>query len=231
MEHKVLYNVSKGRRWIFGRVVRGVVRSFLLENKLTWILVAVVVVVVVMIAVLVAGGNHGAAQPGQNGQQQNGQQQAAAAPYTSAADGFSVNLPGAPTVASKTVKSPSAGSISETDYTYISSANGKGVVYMIIVFHYPAAYKFPSNYLTGALQMFTTVINAKYPGTTVNPQPQSQFLGGSAITATVMVSFMGTPTPGNVLITTKNQSTYVVSAYGLSQSDYAAFLNSFTFTQ
>ena len=52
---------------------------------------------------------------------------------------------------------------------------------MIIVFHYPATYQFPSNYLTGALQMFGMIINAKYPGTTVAAQPQSQFLGGTAI--------------------------------------------------
>jgi hypothetical protein len=151
--------------------------------------------------------------------------------YVSTADGFSVNLPGAPTVASKAFKSLSAGSISETDYTYIASADGKGVLYMIMVLHYPATYQFPSNYLAGALQMFNAIINAKYPGTTLSAQPQSQFLGGSAISAAVTVPFMGTPTPGNVLITTKNQNTYVVSAYGLSQSDYAAFLNSFAFTQ
>ena len=105
------------------------------------------------------------------------------------------------------------------------------MLYMIVVFHYPATYQFSSNYLSGALQMFGTIINTKYPGTTVTAQPQSQFLGTTAITASVVVPFMGTPTPGNVLITTHNHDTYVVSAYGLSQSDYAAFQNSFMFTQ
>ena len=196
-----------------------------MNKKAAWILGAVVVVVVI-IAVVAIGGNHGVSTPGQNGQQQ-----APAAPYASTADGFSVNLPGTPTMTSKSFTSPSAGSISETDYTYIASANGKGVVYMIIVFHYPATYQFPSNYLTGALKMFNTVINVKYPGTTVSAQPQSQFLGSPAITASVTVPFMGTPTPGNVLITTKGHNAYVVSAYGLSQGDYTAFQNSFSFTQ
>jgi hypothetical protein len=214
-----------------------------MNKKAVWILVAVVVVIAVIIVIVVVGGNHGASapvtqngngatQPGQNGQQQAPvNMPGTGVLFAATANGFSVNFPGAPTVASKSFKSPSAGSISETDYTYISSANGKGVLYMIMVLHYPATYKFPSNYLTGALQMFSTIINAKYPGTTVSAQPQSQFLGGPAISAAVTVPFMGTPTPGNVLITTKNQNTYVVSAYGLSQSDYTAFLNSFTFTQ
>lgn len=198
-----------------------------MNKKAVWIIVAVVVVVVVIVVVVLAGGNHGAPAP----VAQTGQQQAPAAPYVSTADGFSVNLPGAPTATSKSYKSPSVGSITETEYTYVSSANGKGVLYMIMVLHYPTTYQFPKNYLVDALQMFSTIINAKYPGTTVSAQPQSQFLGGSAISAAVTVPFMGTPTPGNVLITTKNKNTYVVSAYGLSQSDYTAFLNSFTFTQ
>jgi len=194
-----------------------------------WMTVIIVVVILVVVAVIaiVAFGNHATAPTSA----QNGTHQAAATSYTSTADGFSMDFPETPTVTSKSFTSPSAGSISETDYTYVSSANGKGIVYMVIVFHYPAAYRFSDNYLTGALQMFNTVINAKYPGTTVSDQTQSQFLGGSAISATIVVPFMGTPTPGNVLITTKGQNTYVVSAYGLSQSDYNSFIGSFTFAQ
>jgi uncharacterized protein YdeI (BOF family) len=206
-------------------------------NKKTIVVVIVIVVIVVVAAVIAAlGGNHGAPAPtaqnggGQNQQAQQNVQQAPAL-YTSSADGFSVGFPGTPTIASKTVKSPSAGSISENDYTFISSSAGKGVLYMIIVFHYPTTYQFSSSYLASALQMFTAIINAKYPGTQVTPQPQSQFLGNAAISGSVTVPFMGTPTPGNVLITTKNHDTYVVSAYGLSQSDYNTFLSSFSFTQ
>lgn len=202
-------------------------------NKKTLVTIIIIVVVIVIVALVLVSGNHGApASP--TAQTTNGQQPSAApspAAYTSAADGFTVNFPGAPQANSKTVNSPSAGSISETDYTFISSANGKGALYMVIVFHYPAAYQFSSSYLAGALQMFSAVINSKYPGTKVVSQGQSQFLGGAAIAGSVTVPFMGTPTPGNVLITTKNHNAYVVSAYGLTQSDYAAFQNSFTFTQ
>jgi hypothetical protein len=193
-------------------------------------IVIVVAVIVVLIIAFFAFGNHGAPAPTSTEQAQQNTPPTPT-PYVSATDGFSVNLPGTPDISTKTVKSPTAGSISETDYNFVSSANGKGVLYMIIVFHYPATYQFSSNYLTGALQMFGTIINTKYPGTKVVAQPQSEFLGNSAISATVTVPFMGTPTPGDVLITTKNQNTYIVSAYGLSQSDYNAFVNSFTFTQ
>ena len=209
-------------------------------DKKTIVTIVVIAVVVVIIAVF-ALMNHGtpqtqspsqSAQTGANGQTQTGQPAPVpTGPYTSPDDGFSVNLPGTPEVNTKTIKSPSAGSISETDYTFVSSTNGKGILYMIVVFHYPATYQFSSNYLTGALQMYNTIINAKYPGTKLTPQPQSQFLGNSAISASVVVPFMGTPTPGNVLITTKNHNTYVVSAYGLSQGDYTAFQDSFMFTQ
>jgi hypothetical protein len=207
-------------------------------NKNT--IIAVVVVAVVLIAAFFMLGSHGAsqtpqpqsAQTGATTQTQPGQPTPASASlYTSSDGGFSVNLPGTPQANTKTITSPSAGSISETDYTFVSSANGKGVLYMIVVFHYPATYQFSSNYLTGALQMFGTIINSKYPGTKVTAEPQSQFLGNAAISASVVVPFMGAPTSGNVLITTHNHNTYVVSAYGLSQSDYTAFQNSFTFTQ
>jgi hypothetical protein len=213
------------------------------KKTLVTIIVIVIVVAIVAVVAVVAVGNHGAPaqqaaqsnnvqtqQPQQNGQQPS-VAQSPAAPYTSTQDGFSVNFPGTPDVNTKTVKSLTAGSISTTEYTYVSSANGKGILYMIVVFHYPATYQFSSNYLTGALQIFDTLINAKYPGTKVVSQGQSQFLGGAAISGSVTVQFMGTPTSGNVLITTKNHNTYVVSAYGLSQSDYNAFLNSFAFTQ
>ena len=206
-------------------------------SKKTLITIIVIVVVVAVVAVVVVvAGNHGvpAQQTVQNNENGQAQQPPAAplpaAAYTSTEDGFAVNFPGTPEVGTKTIKSPSAGSISETEYTYVASANGKGTLYMIVVFHYPATYQFSSNYLTGAMQMFNLLINAKYPGTKVVDQGQSQFLGGSAISGSVTVPFMGTPTPGNVLITTKNKNTYVVSAYGLSQSDYDAFLKSFTFT-
>jgi hypothetical protein len=207
------------------------------SNKNTIIGVVVVVLLIVIVAVVVLMGNHDT--PVQSGntnsqttQPVNGQQTApATASYTATADGFSVNFPGTPNVESNAINSPTAGSISETDYTFVSSANGKGILYMIIVFHYPTTYQFSSNYLTGALQMFNTVINTRYPGTKVSAEPASQFLGSSAISASVTVPFMGTPTPGNVLITTKNHNTYIVSAYGLSQDDYNTFLNSFTFTK
>lgn len=204
-----------------------------MSKKTLWIIILVVIVVI--IACVVMARNHGtpaqSATENTSGQSQQSPTASSQAAYTSAADGFSAALPGTPTIESKTLNSPTAGSISETSYTSVSSANGKGILYMIIVFHYPASYKFSSNYLTGALQMFGTIINAKYPGTKVVAEPQSQFLGSSAISASVTVPFMGTPTPGNVLITTKGHNTYVVSAYGLSQSDYTTFLNSFTFAQ
>ena len=195
----------------------------------------IVVVVIILIAIIVIMGNHGA--PAEQATQtanvpvQQSTSTPPAAAYASAADGFSVNLPGTPDIASKTFKSPTVGSISETDYTFVSSANGKGILYMIMALHYSASYQFTSSYLKGALQMFGTIINAKYPGTKVTAEPQSQFLGGTAISASVIVPFMGTPTPGNVLITTKGHNAYIVSAYGLSQNDYTTFLNSFAFTQ
>jgi hypothetical protein len=190
-----------------------------------------VVVIVLLVAAFFMFGGHSASQTPQSQSAPTGAPAASANLYTSSADGFSVDLPGTPEANTKTITSPSAGSISETEYTFVSSANGKGTLYMIVVFHYPATYQFPSNYLTGALTMFGTLINAKYPGTKVTAEPQSQFLGSAAISASVVVPFMETPTPGNVLITTHNQNTYVVSAYGLSPSDYTAFQNSFTFTQ
>ena len=100
-----------------------------MSKKALGILAAVVVVVVVIIIVAVIGaGGHGApTQTAQNGQQAPAAQSVpAVTAYAAAADGFSVNLPGTPNVASKMVKSPSAGSISETDYNYVASANGRG---------------------------------------------------------------------------------------------------------
>jgi hypothetical protein len=235
----MLYNKRKGEIGFHKKLIKKKNKKM---SKKTLISIIVIVVVIVVVVVVVVAGNHGAPAQ-QTAQNNNGQaqqseqndQQPSAAPlpvaaYTSAKDGFTVNFPGTPEVATKTIKSPSAGSISETEYTYVSSTNGKGALYMIIVFHYPATYQFSSSYLASAMQMFNVLINAKYPGTKVVNQPQSQFLGNAAISGLVTVPFMGTPTPGNVLITVKNHNTYVVSAYGLSESDYNTFLNSFTFT-
>lgn len=214
------------------------------KNIITGIVIAVIVVMIIVIVVVVAG-NHATSNSGTQQQAAPmmpavmsttiGASPAAAASttasYTATADNFSVDLPGTPVVDNKTFQSPTAGSIAETDYTLASSADGKGIVYMVMVFHYPATYQFSSSYLAGALKMFGTIVDAKYPGTKITAGTQSQFLGGSAISALVDVPVMGTPTPGNVLITTKNHNAYVVSAYGLSENDYQTFLNSFAFTQ
>jgi hypothetical protein len=198
-------------------------------GKWSIVIVVAVVVIIVIIVAVVAFGNHGAAPTATQTSAQ--QPSASAASYTSPNDSFAVNFPTAPQVTNTTYNSPSAGEISLTTYESAASSSVANAHYVVMVYHYPASYQFSADYLAGALQVFGTTVNAKYPGTSVTDQTPTQFLGASAITALVTVPVDGATTDDYVLITTKGQNTYVLDTYGMTQSDFNAFIGSFSFTQ
>lgn len=162
----------------------------------------------------------------------------ATASYTSAKeDGFAVNFPATPQVTTTMFNSLTAGSFPLTEYKTASASGSKGAYYAVFVYHYPASYHFPDNYLAGALQVFGMAVNSRFPGTTIAQQTPTQFLGNPALSAVITVPIPAglgkgtTPTSDYLLITTKGQNTYIVSTYGLSQDDYDAFIGSFSFTR
>lgn len=198
------------------------------KKWMTVIVIVAILVVVIVIAVL-AFGNHAAAPTAT----QNGNQQAAttAPSYTSSKDGFAVNFPGTPTVTTTMFNSMTAGSLPLTTYKEMASGTSSKAFYEVMVYHYPATYQFPDNYLAGALQVFGLAVNAKYSGTTIVDQTPTQFLGAPALFATITVPAEGTTNYDYVLLTTRGENTYIINTYGLSESDYNTFVGSFSFTQ
>lgn len=199
------------------------------KKSITWIAVGVVIVIIIVFVVLGHGGssqNQQAATqaPTQTPVAETGTPSAPSA-YTSAVDAFSVRFPGGtPTVTNLTYSSPTAGTVPLTEYK-VTSGESVNAYYGVYVYHYPAGYQFASDYLTTALTSFTDAINAKYPGTTIASKTQTQFLGDNALSATIAI-------PGGTeyaLFTVKGQNAYIISSYGVSQSEYSAFLNSFSF--
>ena len=193
-----------------------------------WIAAIVVIVVIVIIIAIVATENHAAQSPAaQNGTSQTPPRGS----YTSSADGFSVNLPGTPRITTTTFNSMTAGSLPLTTYTAAASGTSTTAYYAVMVYHYPASYRFPDNYLMGAVQVFGMAVNAKHPGTAIASQTPTQIQGSQALSALVTVPIGKVTTDDYVVITTKGQDTYILDTYGLSQNDYNSFVGSFSFTQ
>lgn len=197
-------------------------------NKNTWIAVAVIVVVII-IGFFAFGQKASAPQVQRSAPATTtgGQTETGVPSYMSADDNFSVNFPVTPQMTKTTFKSPTAGSIPRTEYVAQSSSG----YYITSVYHYPKTYQFSSGYLAGALQLFMSAVNAKYPGAKLVSQSPAQFLGNPAITATISVTIAGEPATGYLLVATKNQNTYGIGTYDVNQTDYDAFINSFSFTQ
>jgi hypothetical protein len=127
--------------------------------------------------------------------------------------------------------SMTAGSLPLTTYKEAASGTSPNAFDEVMVYHYPATYQFPDNYLAGVLQVFGLTINSKYPGTTIVDQTPTQFLGAPALFATVTVPAEGTTNDDYVLLTTRGQNTYIINTYGASQSSYNSFIGSFSFTK
>jgi len=214
-------------------------------NKKTIVILVVIVVVVLVGWAIFAAVNPGGApqtpqqaQPMQQAQANPNSQpqptQPASAPaglYTSSEDGFSVNFSGTPQVTKSTFTSPSAGPIPLTKYIVQSGSGSSAKYYVVYVYHYPQTYQFPAGYLTGAMDLFAMAVSAKYPGAKLTSQQPTQLLGNAAVAGTITVSTAGQQSEDYLLITTKNQNTYGIGTYGVDQSGYNAFVNSFTFTQ
>jgi len=193
----------------------------------------VVGVVVVIIIAVVALGHSASSQH----QQAAVQAPAAATPtaaapsstppaYASPADAFSVQFPGTPTITNLTYNSPTAGPVPLTEYK-VASDESVNAYYGVYVYHYPTEYQFANDYLMAALTSFDADINAKYPGTTIASKTQTSFLGDNALSGVITLP-AGTE---YALFTVKGQDAYIISSYGVSQSEYSTFLNSFAFTQ
>jgi uncharacterized protein YxeA len=204
-------------------------------NKKVIAIVVVIVVVILIAWAIFATMNHGGgaqtqSQPAQAGS--NGQSAAVPANlYTSSVDGFSVNFSGTPQVTKTTFNSPTAGSIPVTKYMAESGSGSSTKYYAVDVYHYPQSYQFPSGYLTGAMDIYAMAASAKYPGAKLTSSQSTQFLGSAAMAGTITITIDGQQSENYVLITTKGQNTYGIGTYGMDQSDYNAFVNSFTFTQ
>jgi len=214
-------------------------------NKKIITVIAVIVVVVLVGWAIFAVGYHGgasqtqsqppAAQNNPSAQSQPEQPTAAVTPaaglYASSADGFSVNFPTTPQVIKSTFNSPSAGSVPVTKYIAQSGSGASAKYYVIYVYHYPSSYQFPAGYLTGAMDLFAMAVSAKYPTAKLTSQQPTQLLGNAAEAGTITVTAGGQQSENYLVITTKNHNTYGIGTYGMSQSDYNAFVSSFTFTQ
>ena len=156
-------------------------------------------------------------------------------PYTSTADNFTINFPNAPKISKSIFPSSSARAIPVTRYRQVFSSGGQDAYYTLDVYHYPITYKFSSDYLGTALINFVKLVNIEFPGTTIISQQSTQFLGQSAVTASLLVPLKinGTivNTGGSLLITVNGQNTYGLGTYGMSQDNYNAFISSFKFTK
>lgn len=201
------------------------------KKSIVWMVVGIVIAIIIAVVLLMRGGS--SQNQGTTTQTQTQAATATAAPstpppYTSTTDAFSVQFPGTetPTVTNLTYHSPTAGMVPFTEYK-VASNESVNAYYGVYVYHYPAGYRFASDYLTVALASFDDAIDAQYPGTTIAKKTQTQFLGGNALSATITLPF-GTE---YALFTVKGQNAYIVSSYGVSQSEYNTFLNSFAFTK
>ena len=200
-------------------------------NKNTIITIVVIVVIVVIAAAVLLMGNHGT--PAQQAAVNNpaGQQAPAPTPYAASADGFSVTFPSAPQVTSSIFQSPSAGSMPLTKYEEISMNGISPAYYAVYVYHYPATYKFPANYLSGAVQVFAKAVNEKYPGARLANETSSQLSGNPAMMGIINLPAATGGAKAYATVSVKNGNTYFVGSYGVPQSDYTTFVNSFSFTQ
>jgi len=158
--------------------------------------------------------------------------------YTSTADGFTVNYPSSPKVTKTTVPTPNAGAIPVTEYRKTFSSGSEYAFYTVSVYHYPPTYKLTGDDLSSGLQTFNKILIALYPGTKVANQQSAEFLGNPALTGTLVVPVKLTPgnaattdTSDYFTATINGQNIYVISAYGMDQNNYNAFLKSFKFTK
>jgi hypothetical protein len=205
-----------------------------MNKKNIWISAVIILVILIAWATF-ATMNHHSSAPMQTQSAQTGSNgQSVTAPtnlYTSSVDGFSVNFSGPPQVTKTTFNSPTAGPIPVTKYM-VESGSGLGTKYDVVdVYHYPQSYQFPTGYLTGAMNIYTMAVRAKYPNAKLTNSQSTQFLGNAAMAGTITITIDGQQSENYVLITTKGQNTYGIGTYGMNQSDYNTFVNSFTFTQ
>lgn len=154
-----------------------------------------------------------------------------AASYTAANDGFGVDFPGTPEVTESTFNSPSAGSIPLTEYRVTAATTPLPQYYTVYVYHYPSSYTFSSDYLSVALQAYVEAVSAQYKGSTLATQAQVQFSGAPALTASITIPVENQSTQDYVLLTTHDHNQYIMSTYGVPESDFTAFTNSFAFSQ
>jgi hypothetical protein len=159
-------------------------------------------------------------------------------PYSSNSDKFTVNFPTAPEVASSTFRSNSAGYIPLTEYSQSFGSGREQAWYKVAIYHYPANYKFSSDFLDKSADTYVSSVNAKYPGTKVANSQKNKFLGNDAISGSLTVpvrkdlrSTETIDTTVYALMTVKGQDLYVFSVYGTSQDNYDAFVNSFKFSE
>jgi hypothetical protein len=163
---------------------------------------------------------------------------APAAAYSSTVDGFTVNFPSVPKITKSTAPSPTAGPIPVTEYRKLFSSGSEYAFYTVSVYHYPSTFKLTSDYLSTGLQTFTKILTDLFPGTEIASQQSAKFLGNPSLTGTLSVpvkltsgSTATTDTGDYFTATIKGQNIYIISAYGMDQSNYNAFLNSFKFAQ
>ena len=125
-----------------------------------------------------------------------------------------------------------------TEYKEQFAKDSELAYYQVSVYHYPTTYQFPDGILSTALQVVMMVANARYPGSKIDNQSSTTLQGNPALAALVTVPMnvdsknptVKVPTGDYLLITTKNHNVYVIIAYGMVQSNYDAFVNSFKFT-
>jgi hypothetical protein len=225
------------------------------SSKKTVIALIVIIVVLVLIIILATGKNKAQAPTttGSNNQtvQPLAKSQKAPSvslttidvpapvtPYTSTTDGFTVNFAKAPKVSSTRFNSFSSGMIPVTDYKEQFAKDSETAYYQVSVYHYPTTYQFPDGIQSTALQAVAMIASARYPGSKIDNQSSTTLLGNPAIAALVTVPMnvdpknptTKVPTGDYVLITTKGHNIYIITVYGMVQSNYDAFLNSFKFT-
>lgn len=159
-----------------------------------------------------------------------------AAAYSSTVDGFTVNFPSVPKITKSTAPSPTAGPIPVTEYRKLFSSGSEYAFYTVSVYHYPLTFKLTSDDLNTGMQTFTKILTDLFPGTEVASQQTAQFLGNPSLNGTLSVPVKLTSTSTAATITgdyftatIKGQNIYVISAYGMSQDNYNAFLSSFKF--
>jgi len=156
--------------------------------------------------------------------------------YVSAKDGFTANFPGIPNVKKSSLPSSSLGPIPVTEYRQVFTQDKEQAYYNIGVYHYPADYEFPDNYLNTIFKTFYTVVTLEFPDAKIASQQPAQFLGNPAVAGEIigpdkLADGSTVNKSGYLLITVKNQNTYIISAYGMDQANFKAFTDSFKFAQ